>query len=197
MKISDTKEKIMNVSLKLFSEKSYNGASIRQIANTIGIRESAIYNHFKSKDEILSEIISAFGKRNFGSLILTDKLIDNISKPEKFFQLLSENLLNFWNSEKERMFIKLLMSINVEEEPINKYSFFNYLKDFENLCAFIFKEMMKHNFIRKNNESLLAKEFLSPLFLSIVQTIFYTSKNDGYEINTKKHANFFWNGIRN
>ena len=197
MKHSNTKEKILDVALKLFSQKSYSGASIREISKEIGIRESAIYNHFNSKDEILSKIISNFSKRNFGSLILTDKLINNISKPEKFFQLLSNNLLEFWSIDQERMFIKLLMSKNIEGTSQIQYSLYDYFKDFEKLCSFIFKEMMNHKFIRKSNVDVLSKEFLSPLFLMEIELIFNTNKTSDYKLNTKKHAEFFWNAVRN
>ncbi len=197
MKTSNTKEKILNVSLKLFAQKSYNGASIREIAKEIGIRESAIYNHFQSKDEILNEIISSFSKRNFGSLVLTDKLINNISKPEKFFQLLANNLLEFWNIEEERMFIKLLMSKNINDAAQIQYSLYDYFRDFEKLCSFIFKEMMNHKFIRKNNVDVLSKEFLSPLFLMEIEMIFNAEGKSDYKLNTKKHAEFFWLAVRN
>lgn len=91
----NTKEHILDVSLKLFSEKTYYGASIRDIAKAIDKRESSIYNHFKSKEEIFEQLILKFSSRNFGPLILTDQLINIISKPEKFFILLSENLIHF------------------------------------------------------------------------------------------------------
>jgi len=197
MKFSNTKEKILDVALKLFSQKSYSGASIREIAKEIGIRESAIYNHFTSKDEILNEIISRFSERNFGPIILTDKLINNISKPKKFFQLLANNLLEFWGLEKERMFIKLLMSKNIDGSSKIQYSFYDYFKDFEKLCSFIFKEMMNHKFIRKNNVDVLSKEFLSPLFLMEIELIFDAKETSDYTLNTKKHAEFFWNSVRN
>ena len=109
-KTTNTKTDILNVSLKLFSEHGFHGASIRDIAKEVGKRESAIYNHFKSKEEIFEQIITDFSSRNFGSIVITDKLINIISKPEKFFLMLAENLLDFWNSDKERMFIKVLLS---------------------------------------------------------------------------------------
>lgn len=55
-----TKEKIMNVSIDLFSQFGYDGVSVRQIASEVGIRESSIYNHFKSKEEILKAIMEYY-----------------------------------------------------------------------------------------------------------------------------------------
>jgi AcrR family transcriptional regulator len=45
------KNKIIEVSIELFSEKGYNAFSIRDITKKVGIKESSLYNHFHSKQE--------------------------------------------------------------------------------------------------------------------------------------------------
>lgn len=54
------KERIFEVSIDLFSKYGYDGVSIRQIAGEVGIRESSIYNHYKSKESILDEIMEYY-----------------------------------------------------------------------------------------------------------------------------------------
>lgn len=56
----NNKEKIFNVSIDLFSEHGYGGVSIRQIAREVGIKESSIYNHYKSKEAILDAILDYY-----------------------------------------------------------------------------------------------------------------------------------------
>lgn len=53
----DTKEVILTVALKLFSERGYDGVGIRDISNEIGIRESALYKHFSGKQDIFDSIL--------------------------------------------------------------------------------------------------------------------------------------------
>jgi AcrR family transcriptional regulator len=55
-----TRERILDVAIDLISRKGFGAVSIRDIAREVGIRESSIYNHFKSKDEILDTIIEYF-----------------------------------------------------------------------------------------------------------------------------------------
>lgn len=55
-----TKNKILDVSIDLFSEYGYDGVSIRQIAREVGIRESSIYNHYSSKQDILNAILNYY-----------------------------------------------------------------------------------------------------------------------------------------
>lgn len=49
-----TKWDIFCCALHLFAEYDYSSISMRQIAEELGLRASSIYNHFSSKDEILS-----------------------------------------------------------------------------------------------------------------------------------------------
>ena len=52
----NTKDQILKVSLKLFAEKTYHGASIRDIAKEIDKRESSIYNHLSPRMKFLSKL---------------------------------------------------------------------------------------------------------------------------------------------
>jgi AcrR family transcriptional regulator len=56
----ETKQRILDEAIELISQKGYNGVSIRELARSVGIKESSIYNHYGSKDEILTAIFNLF-----------------------------------------------------------------------------------------------------------------------------------------
>ena len=56
----NTKERIFDFSIDLFSQYGYDGVSIRQIAKEVGIKESSIYNHYSSKESILESILNYY-----------------------------------------------------------------------------------------------------------------------------------------
>lgn len=56
----NTKEKIADKALALFSKKGYNAVSIRDICGVVGIKESTIYYHFKNKKAILDHLAENF-----------------------------------------------------------------------------------------------------------------------------------------
>nr|GFC94191.1 hypothetical protein [Tanacetum cinerariifolium] len=47
---------ILEEAAKLFKDKGYVGTSMRDIAGQVGMEAASMYNHIKSKDEILDSI---------------------------------------------------------------------------------------------------------------------------------------------
>lgn len=58
--MAETKQKIFDLAVDLFSKKGFNGVSVRELARAVGIKESSIYNHYKNKDDILATILDYF-----------------------------------------------------------------------------------------------------------------------------------------
>jgi AcrR family transcriptional regulator len=58
-----TQNKILETAACMFACKGYDNVSIRDITREVGIKESSLYNHFKSKQDILDTLIKEFAKR--------------------------------------------------------------------------------------------------------------------------------------
>ena len=56
-----TKNKIIQVSLKLFSEKGYDAIGVQEIVTKCGITKPTLYYYFGSKLGLLQEIVNSFG----------------------------------------------------------------------------------------------------------------------------------------
>lgn len=54
--MAETKERIFQEALRAFSSRGYSSATMREIAQTVGIKASSLYNHYPSKDAILIDI---------------------------------------------------------------------------------------------------------------------------------------------
>lgn len=57
MKKGNSKQEILLAALDLFSVKGYEGTSISDIAQKVGIKKATMYSHFTSKQEILDELV--------------------------------------------------------------------------------------------------------------------------------------------
>ena len=56
----ETTRQILDIAAGLFARNGYDGVSLREIARKVGIQESSLYNHFKSKGEILETLFDEF-----------------------------------------------------------------------------------------------------------------------------------------
>ncbi|WP_188673375.1 TetR/AcrR family transcriptional regulator [Subtercola lobariae] len=58
----ETRSEILQVSLELFTERGFEGTSVRDIAEALGIRKSSLYYHFSSKEAIIRALLE--GRRD-------------------------------------------------------------------------------------------------------------------------------------
>ncbi len=54
----DTRARILDVALELFSEHGFEGTTLQQIADRLGFTKAALYYHFRSKDDLLQALIA-------------------------------------------------------------------------------------------------------------------------------------------
>ena len=59
MKQEDTKQRILDKALELFSAKGYDSVSVGEIAKAVGIKAPSLYNHFPSKQAIFDAIVES------------------------------------------------------------------------------------------------------------------------------------------
>ncbi|WP_141604035.1 TetR/AcrR family transcriptional regulator [Terrilactibacillus laevilacticus] len=80
-----TKQDIVNSATKLFRENGYLNTSVQDIANDYGIAKGSIYKHFKSKEDLFSEVFDQCQNTYFEKVeILNEQR--NLSSREKFLQ---------------------------------------------------------------------------------------------------------------
>lgn len=102
---NSTRERILDVALDLFLAQGYDGTSLRQIAEQLGVTKAALYYHFESKEDILLALhmrIHDFGKDALDSIgdepmtlerwgQLLDQVVDKMLAQRKLFLMHERN----------------------------------------------------------------------------------------------------------
>ena len=122
------KEEIIQATLSLASEKGLSNISMSQIAESIGIKKPSLYNHFKSKDEIIEATYQYLRSEAKSSLSIGEidyaRLIEGKSLKEILMLTINnynnmnmqENMLKFYKIiYAERTFNPLAAKILIEE----------------------------------------------------------------------------------
>lgn len=55
---SDTRDRLLDAAIELFGSRGFDSTSMRDIANEVGIKAPAVYNHYSSKEELLGEAVT-------------------------------------------------------------------------------------------------------------------------------------------
>jgi len=54
---NDTRTRIQEVALELFTDHGYEATSLREIAERLGVTKAALYYHFKTKEDIVASLM--------------------------------------------------------------------------------------------------------------------------------------------
>ena len=205
----NTKERIFDVSLDLFSKKGYDSVSLREIAEEVGIKKSSIYSHYPSKEAILMDIFDYLTNLfEYDELLNNEDLLltaDNeilLENPELFYHMGSEAIRKMFSEEKNLKIWKLVFIQMNHNETIRLF--------FQNEILFkplvfwngFFSILKENGIIRENlNPELLAKEYYSfPIYLLLEICAKYDdipeSTLDDFFRQSEEHANFLLDCIK-
>jgi AcrR family transcriptional regulator len=195
--MSPTKIKILKEAKTLFSEFGFKATTVRKIASKVEIRESALYNHFKNKDEIFLEVSKDIFSSPFS--FETENIKDLALKGKPFLQkyAMQYKLLAF-DRNNESMFrillIELLQNKELREQFMSEFNDKNI-----KVLSEGFFVMMQNDLIRSQDPMMISYEFLSTLFYIRLQVTIL--RFDSLSVNSlstlfEKHVDFFWESIK-
>jgi len=196
---SKTKDKILKISLKLFSTKGYKATTVRDIAGAMDMKQSALYNHFKNKDEILETLVSELTSSAIVT-IFNDKEVSELHKQGKslLMSIATTFKLIGFDGQNEAL-LKLLMQEIYRNERIREiYNEYFYQENVKKLSSLFFM-MMQDELIQSSDPLLLANEFFSPLFFYQMQvSLLKLDKKSTSSVVSmfEKHVDFFWDNIK-
>ncbi|MFW6388329.1 MAG: TetR/AcrR family transcriptional regulator [Desulfohalobiaceae bacterium] len=114
----ETAQEVLNEAHELFYEKGYERASMREIAERVGISKAAMYHHFANKEEILYKICLQAGE------MINENMNRAISRNRRTEMPLKEQLTNIlfkytFSYIKNKNFNKILL-YDIESLPFDK-----------------------------------------------------------------------------
>lgn len=87
MKQEDTRQRILDEALELFSAKGYDSVSVGEIAKAVGIKAPSLYNHFPSKQAIFDAIVESTAAQYAAD---TDKIDIHVQDVQKDVPIFAE-----------------------------------------------------------------------------------------------------------
>ena len=162
-----TREKIIEVSLDLFSRKGYSAVSVRDICRRVGIKESSVYYHFKNKQAVFDEILSRFQQK------AADMMSRFTSAMSKDWQAADDNYyMEVCNCFFEKYLMddfcnkvmRLMLMEQFHNDKVKKaYDYWMFTKPLE-FQSGIFKMLMDRGLLPKADSEYIALRYYAPIF---------------------------------
>ncbi len=158
---TQTKDKIFDTALDLFSKNGYDSVSVRTIASEVGIKESSIYNHYSSKKDILMSILNYF-EEYFKGNPLDDENIRKLleENPEEFYHQGSEMFKQQIFEEKILKIMKLIFVQMYQIDEVKEFFLREILGGSTDFWSDVFEILIQKNVIGSDcNPNKLAEMY--------------------------------------
>lgn len=170
-----TKEQIIETSLDLFSQRGFDGVSIRDIARTVGIRESSIYNHFESKRAIFDGIVDFCVQQSEDYFRQSDLPFNPGDDASAYAGIglprlleLIEHTFRFFFEDPWNVRFRRLLLLSQYTDPRCQEIYRQFYRDkCVQVQAYIFSVLMDAGELRREDPMAVAVEFHGPVFMLI------------------------------
>ncbi|CDR30338.1 Intercellular adhesion protein R [Acholeplasma oculi] len=189
-----TKESIYHHAIELFSKHGYHQLGMRDLAKSVGIKASSIYNHYKSKEDILLDICNELldgMKKHIYPLYKNQSL-----NPRLFFTTISLETNKFFETPKMQQLTKLLIPLQYEIPRLKEIILNEFIYKPRTAYSYYFNQLMQQGKMKKTDAMLAAKIYHS-FFIYHFHEKFLTNEPNNflltYEELFKSHIDFFMN----
>ena len=154
-----TKNKILDVSIDLFSQRGFDAISVREIAREVGIRESSIYNHYKNKEAILDTVIEYFMSELAQSGPPEEEMEKLMETPETFFDVGAKAFIERMSEPKTEKIWRIISIELYHNEKIRNFYKKVLLEEPIIIWEEIFTKMMEKGVIKPVDPKKMAYEY--------------------------------------
>ena len=160
---SDTKERILEAALEMFSQNGYAGTNIRELSASLGLVKSGVYKHYESKEAIwnalLDEMIAYYGE-HFGSPEHLPPVPDSLEELTR----LTMQMVNITAHDKKIVMTRKVLTLEQYRDiRARELATKHFLTGLTEIFTQIFAGMMDKGLILRDDPAMLAFAYTTPI----------------------------------
>ena len=172
----DTKKKLLEAALEMFSQNGYAGTNIRELSASLGLGKSSLYRHFESKEEIWNAMLDemeAYYNKRFGS----SNNLPAIPQNTEELRELTLRMLDFTVHDKKIVMTRrILLTEQFRDERVRELATKHFKTGLEAMFTKIFAGMMENGSLKKGDSAMLAFAYTAPISSLVQLCDRYTDK---------------------
>jgi TetR/AcrR family transcriptional regulator len=180
MAAEDRRQQILDVAVKLFSQRGFRGTTTKEIAIAAGVNEAIIFRHFATKRDLYAAIIDGkAGSANVKAVQNAIKeAVDSGGDDRKLFESVAFHLLEFHEHDDTAM--RLLLYSALEGHELAEMIFRNHISKAQRQLADYVKRRISEGAFRRVDPGLAVRGFLGMLINHVMHKKFF--RYDGDEV---------------
>lgn len=176
MKQEDTKQRILDNALELFSAHGYDSVSVGEIAKAVGIKAPSLYNHFPGKQAIFDAIVESTAAQYEEDTDKIDIHVQNVKKDIPIFTEITEDALfekvrqifdYSLHEENIRRFRKMMTIEQYRAPELGELYTKRYVERVVAYHAAIFRSLIQAGALRPGDPDALALLYAAPVITLI------------------------------
>ena len=190
----DTREAIIDAALDAFADRGFHGVSMKEIAAAVGVRDSALYHYFASKEALVDAIVAERSFRDSATDQDAQRVLSETPCPDarSVLETIGDVIVARMTSPRLQKLYRFLLIdslLNAERRE-------NYLQKIDDQpLPQIMARLVEAGMLRGNPE-LLAMEFVAPFHVLTILSVFqakhpFTRALDAF---VRDHVDQFLNG---
>ena len=160
---NDTKDRILEAALEIFSRDGYAGANLKDIAEAVGVVKSGFYRHYASKEELWNAVLDEM-ERYYAERFGSSDNMPAIPQSTDELKVLTQQMLDFtMHDEKIIMTRKILLTEQFRDARVCTLATKHFGTGLEALFTKIFAGMMENGSLGGEDPAMLAFAYTAPI----------------------------------
>ena len=172
MAAEDRREQILDVAIRLFSQRGFRGTTTKEIALAAGVNEAIIFRHFATKSELYAAIIDRKANPPDGQS-LEELLNEAIAAGDDryIFESIAFNILEFHQRDDTAM--RLLLYSALEGHELAEMIVRNHISKIHRRLADYVKKRIAEGAFRRVDPLTAVRGFIGMIISHVMQKKFF------------------------
>lgn len=188
---TNAKEKLINAAMELFSVKGYDGTSVDEIAESIGIKGPTIYKYYKGKEALLQAIIENADMEYNKGMGFGINAGENVHTGRELKEFAMKSLMFTIDNETARRMRKLLTIEQYRDVKFAQRATKHQISNIVSMYVPVFRRLIDEGVMIKGNPEVIALEFMAPVSLMLQMCDREPQKKDDALRMIEEHMDIF------
>ena len=172
----NTKKRILDEALNLFSQKGYANVFVADIATAVGIKAPSLYKHYKSKQDIFNAILDEMKQSYDNQAEMLNINGNNATADAEIFSAVSEDdlvkmgmglYMYFLHDEYTQKFRKMLTIEQYGSKELAELFTKQYADGHLSYQSAMFSLLTANGVLKEENPNVMALQFYAPIFMAL------------------------------